>query len=63
MTSETITAIIYNKETGEYVVKTRDSTTGKIAAYHTNHLNNQEKAFAGSCKHYHEDRWTAQWAN
>lgn len=62
MERETITAIIYNKESGEYTIKTRDAN-GKPNTWTGNSPTAAGLAFINSAKHNFEDRWTAQWVN
>jgi hypothetical protein len=40
-----IASIKYNKPSGEYEIKTRDSKTGKLSITFSNHLNDAEIKF------------------
>lgn len=58
-----ITSVRYFKKSGEYVVTTMSSITGKRSKTYANSLTDNERAFAKSSKHYFEDETCACWVN
>jgi hypothetical protein len=60
---ENIVAIRYLKETGEFVITTRNETTGKQSKTYTNNLTNTERTWAKESKHCFEDPMSICWTN
>ena len=57
---ESVIAIKYNKQSGEYCIKSRDTETGKQSCTYANRLTEEEVAFAKSAD-FTEDKFSAQW--
>ena len=60
---ENIVAIRYLKETGEFVVTTRNDTSGKTYKTYANNLTNNEITWAKESKHCFEDAMSICWTN
>ena len=60
---EIITAVRYMKKQGEYVITTRNASTGKTSKTYSNSLNENERVFAKSSKYCFEDDICVAWVN
>ena len=60
---EKIVAIRYLKQSGEFVVTTRNDVTWKIRKTYANNLTDEERAWAKESKHHFEDVMSACWIN
>jgi hypothetical protein len=56
-----IVAVTYQKDTGEFKIKERDTETGRASVTFANHLTENERIFCKSRKSKYEDRFIVQW--
>ena len=61
MNQSKIVIIHYLKQSGEYIITSRNVITGKLSKTHANNLNANEKDFTQEAKHKFEDSASIYW--
>lgn len=63
MNQNKIVVVHYLKQSGEFIISERNTTTGKLSKTHANRLTDKEKEFTTQAKHKFEDSMSIYWTN